>query len=238
MYSSILLYSLVSSNLLTIMSSDECHRTLLMISQHWFRQLLGTVRHQDLQRPMASLGPDELTCSIFVMELIATLSSMFLCTTQFIDVPSGIEQSIRVDSQGSFSYNRVVPCFSIYWRIGRATESTPVIFQSDIKFTTFNLIPLALSDRFYHFLNKIPDILCIKWNISLSTKKHNDMYMHKVFFRFGSVTFDALLVSLEWRKISFIGSVSTENWTVFFYLIEADIKTNIEEPNYWHFVRR
>ena len=37
MQSSILLYWLVSSNLLMIMSSDECHRTLLMISQHWFR---------------------------------------------------------------------------------------------------------------------------------------------------------------------------------------------------------
>ena len=36
MYSSISLYWLVSSNLLMIMSSDECHRALLMISQHWF----------------------------------------------------------------------------------------------------------------------------------------------------------------------------------------------------------
>ena len=37
MSSSILLYWVVSSNLLTIMSSEECHRTLLMIRQHWFR---------------------------------------------------------------------------------------------------------------------------------------------------------------------------------------------------------
>ena len=34
---SILFYWLVSSDLLMIMPSDECHRTLLMISQHWFR---------------------------------------------------------------------------------------------------------------------------------------------------------------------------------------------------------
>ena len=34
---SILFYWLVSSDLLMIMPSNECHRTLLMISQHWFR---------------------------------------------------------------------------------------------------------------------------------------------------------------------------------------------------------
>ena len=33
---SILFYWLVSLDLLMIMPSDECHRTLLMISQHWF----------------------------------------------------------------------------------------------------------------------------------------------------------------------------------------------------------
>ena len=37
MWSSILLYWLVSSNLLMIISSGKCHKTLLMISQHWFR---------------------------------------------------------------------------------------------------------------------------------------------------------------------------------------------------------
>ena len=65
----ILLYWLVSSNLLMIMWSDGCHRTLLMISQHWFRQWLGVVRQQaitwtrvdqDLQCHTASLGPNEL----------------------------------------------------------------------------------------------------------------------------------------------------------------------------------
>ena len=34
---SVSFYWLVSSALLMIISSDECHRTLLMISQHWFR---------------------------------------------------------------------------------------------------------------------------------------------------------------------------------------------------------
>ena len=47
------------------LSSDECHWTLLMIIQHWFRQWLGAVRQQaitwanvdpDLCRQMASLG--------------------------------------------------------------------------------------------------------------------------------------------------------------------------------------
>ena len=68
MWSSILLYLLVSSNLLMMMSSDECHRTLLMISQHCFRWWLGAVRQQaitwtsvdqDLKRHKASLGPNE-----------------------------------------------------------------------------------------------------------------------------------------------------------------------------------
>ena len=69
MQSSILLYWLVSSNLLMIMSSDECHRTLLMISQHWFRLWHVAVRQQaitwanvdpDQCRHMASLGCNEL----------------------------------------------------------------------------------------------------------------------------------------------------------------------------------
>ena len=61
-----MLYWLVSSNLLMIMSSDECQRTLLLISQHRFRKWVGAVRQQaitwisvdqDPQRHMASLGP-------------------------------------------------------------------------------------------------------------------------------------------------------------------------------------
>ena len=46
MYVSILFSWLVSSNFLMIMSSDDRHRTSLMISQHWFRQLFGAVRQQ------------------------------------------------------------------------------------------------------------------------------------------------------------------------------------------------
>ena len=34
---SFLLYLYVSSDLLLIMPSDDCHRTLVLISQHWFR---------------------------------------------------------------------------------------------------------------------------------------------------------------------------------------------------------
>ena len=55
------------------MSPDECQKTLLIISQHWFRWWLGAVKQQaitwtsvdqDLQRQMVSLGPNELThCS-------------------------------------------------------------------------------------------------------------------------------------------------------------------------------
>ena len=48
--------------------SDECHRTLLMISQYWFRHLLGAIRQQaitwanicpNLCCHMASLGHNE-----------------------------------------------------------------------------------------------------------------------------------------------------------------------------------
>ena len=79
---SILLYWLVFANLLMIMSSDECYRTLLMISQHWFRQWLGAIRQQaitwtsvdqDLHRHMASLGPNELTISTDLMMKVMEL---------------------------------------------------------------------------------------------------------------------------------------------------------------------
>ena len=51
------------------LSSDECHKTLLMKSQHWFRLWLGAVRQQaitwanvdpDLCRQMVSLSLNEL----------------------------------------------------------------------------------------------------------------------------------------------------------------------------------
>ena len=53
-----------------IMPSDECHMTLLMISQHWFRWWLGAIRQQATIwanvdsvpcRLMVSLGHNELT---------------------------------------------------------------------------------------------------------------------------------------------------------------------------------
>ena len=71
MWFSILFFWLLSSDLLMIMPSDECHRTLLMISQHWFRWWLGAVRQQASTwanvdsvpcRLMASLGHNMLIC--------------------------------------------------------------------------------------------------------------------------------------------------------------------------------
>ena len=62
-------YWLVSSDLPMIMPSDECHRTLMMIRQYWFRYRLGAVRQQVITwanvdsvpcRLMASLGHNEL----------------------------------------------------------------------------------------------------------------------------------------------------------------------------------
>ena len=59
--------------------SDECHWTLLMISQHWIRW-----RHQaitwanvdpDLCRHMASLGLNELKPIMWCLELLAFLSA-------------------------------------------------------------------------------------------------------------------------------------------------------------------
>ena len=41
------------------LSSDECHWTLLIISQHWFRSWLGAVRHQAIT--WANVDPD-LSC--------------------------------------------------------------------------------------------------------------------------------------------------------------------------------
>ena len=67
---SVLFYQLIASDFLMMMPSDECHRTLVMISQHWFRWWLGAVRQQvitcanvDLYlcHHMASLGLNELT---------------------------------------------------------------------------------------------------------------------------------------------------------------------------------
>ena len=94
MWSSILLYWLISSNLLMIMSSDECHRTLLMISQHWFRWWLGAIRQQaitwtsvdqDFRHHMASLGPNELSEAGSSHPLHSTSGPHFK-TKSFLDI--------------------------------------------------------------------------------------------------------------------------------------------------------
>ena len=65
--------------------SGDWRRSLLMISQHWFRQWLGAVRQQaitwtsvdqDLQRHMASFGPSELTWWALRYPALCTISCM------------------------------------------------------------------------------------------------------------------------------------------------------------------
>ena len=74
--------------LFMIMPSDECHRTLLMISRHCFRLWLGAVRHQAITwanvdsvhcRLIASLGHNELTyCGRYkTSTILPTFSSTF-----------------------------------------------------------------------------------------------------------------------------------------------------------------
>ena len=58
---------------------DECHSTLLMISQHWFREWLGAISQQaitwanvdpDLCRHMASLDPTHFFFKVTMNESI------------------------------------------------------------------------------------------------------------------------------------------------------------------------
>ena len=67
---SILFYWLVSSDLLMIIPPDECHRTLLMISQGWFRQCLGTVRQHAITWASVDPVPCHLMASLCHNELI------------------------------------------------------------------------------------------------------------------------------------------------------------------------
>ena len=70
----------------TKLPSDECHKTVLMISQHWFRQWLGAVRQQaitwanvdpDLWSQMASLGLSQL-----MGRQMHNLSGLLTCSIQ------------------------------------------------------------------------------------------------------------------------------------------------------------
>ena len=58
---SILFQPLDSSYVLMMMSSDECHAIGLMISQHWFRQWLGAIRHYLSQSWPRSMSPYGIT---------------------------------------------------------------------------------------------------------------------------------------------------------------------------------
>ena len=79
-----MLYWLVSENLLM---TDDCQRTLLMISQHWFRYWFGAVRQQaiawtnvdlDPCRHMASLGHNEL------IQCLIQFSVYFVCVCRAV----------------------------------------------------------------------------------------------------------------------------------------------------------
>ena len=98
---SILFYWLVSSHLLTIMPSDECHGTYLKISQNWFRQWLGAIRQQvitwanvdpDLRHHMASLGHNELTGQTQIQWITALLpDSLWIVGASQIVLQNNIE---------------------------------------------------------------------------------------------------------------------------------------------------
>ena len=71
--------------------SDECHDTLLMISQPWFRWWLGAVRKQaitwanvdpDLSRQMASLCLNELNKGIMSYKSLGYSFDYKMSTTE------------------------------------------------------------------------------------------------------------------------------------------------------------
>ena len=72
------LYKAVAWALYVTLFSRDCHRTSLMINQHWFRRWLGAVRHQaitwtnvnsELCHHMTSLSRNEIIKSIAVEKM-------------------------------------------------------------------------------------------------------------------------------------------------------------------------
>ena len=118
-------YWLVSSHCLMIMPWDECHGTLLMMSQHWFRYWLGAVRQQAITwtnvdivpcRHMASPGHNELTLvrrsqmwrEYYVVEsrmscFIVKNTALKMLLFKFFNIASSTRQFRRLST--------VKPCF-------------------------------------------------------------------------------------------------------------------------------
>ena len=83
--------------------SDECHWTLLMISQHWFRLVAWSSVGRDLCRYMASLGHNELT-STLLLWLCHLIQSQFLLP----QTPLGpMSQSLPVLSEFVGKYHTI-----------------------------------------------------------------------------------------------------------------------------------
>ena len=74
------------------MLSDECHRILLMTSQHWFKWWLGVVRHQAITWASVNLDPGHHMVSLGHKEL----SGMGAVSIGL--PPTGTEQSHSVES--------------------------------------------------------------------------------------------------------------------------------------------
>ena len=82
---------------------DECHWTLLMISQHWFRLVAWSSVGWDLCRYMASLGHNELT-STLLLWLCHLIQSQFLLP----QTPLGpMSQSLPVLSEFVGKYHTI-----------------------------------------------------------------------------------------------------------------------------------
>ena len=102
-------HKIVAEISLMKLPSDECHWTLLMISQHWFRQWLGAVRQQaltwtnvdsDLCRQMPSLGLNELnsfSCMKVIVFWFRFYNNLFARSRQ---------QSVSIGSDSDFMLHR------------------------------------------------------------------------------------------------------------------------------------
>ena len=80
----------------------ECHRTLLMVNQHWFRQWLGAVRQQAITRANVDQDPCRHLTSLDHNELICYLtdSSWLMVTSSTLALKCGIHGGSTTGNDG------------------------------------------------------------------------------------------------------------------------------------------
>ena len=156
--------------------SDECHWTLLRISQHWFRKWLGAVRQQaitwasvdpDLCHHMGSLGPNELSLDwLCTVQFNFYITSITLWAGEYVCYPdvcrSVLQYFWTIQGTAVYKGHLITKTHTIFFTLNDTLHSLPNSSDTLTSFCRPVVLGLAL---WYHHHNHIVPIPMCGWGL-------------------------------------------------------------------------